>query len=152
MVSKDYQKKMDTCKMFIQEVADILADTYELVGSCNRDASLYLIPKGTNEELSYYGKPDRSLRFSDHWNWYSNLNKCKDEQMVQCRSLDMPWARKREMPGKASKPRFGIQVCLYDAADKCYHIVYGDKFDRKNKTWTWIENSAKDVANRLAIA
>lgn len=144
-----YKEKMAACAEFVNKVAEVLGESYELVGSCNRDASLYLIPKGTIDQLSYYGKPDRSLRFSDHWNWLSNLKKCKDPNMVQCRSLDMPWCRRREEPGKATKPRFGVQVCLYDDSTKCYHHVFGDKFDRKAKTWTWIESDPSMLAVQM---
>ena len=133
-------EKLTLCGNFIASLAYLLWPRYELLPSCNRDISRYLIPVGTKPELSYYGKPDKSFRFSDHWNWYSSAKKCADETIVQCRSLDMPWTRQREEPGKATKPRYGIQVCIYSAADGCYHHVYGDKFDRKAKTWAWVDD------------
>lgn len=147
-----YTEKMEACRKFVADLNTLLDGTYELIGSCNKDSSLYLVPKGTADQISYYGKPDKSLRFSDHWNWFSSQKKCKDESLVQCRSLDMPWCRKREKPGMSTKPRFGIQVSLYDAATKCYRHVYGDKFDRKAKTWTWIESSPADICGKLANA
>ena len=134
------EEKLILCGNFICSLAYMLGPSYELMPSCNNDVSRYLIPAGTKDEVSYYGKPDKSFRFSDHWNWFSSNKKCTDENMVQCRSLDMPWVRRREQPGKATKPRFGIQVCIYDAATKCYHHVFGDKFDRKTKIWTWIDD------------
>lgn len=133
-------EKIIKCANFIESLACLLGPKYVLVPSCNQDISRYLIPAGSESELSYYGKPDKSFRFSDHWNWYSSTYKCTDETMVQCKSLDIPWARKREEPGKATKPRYGLQVCVYSAADGCYHHIYGDKFDRKTKTWTWVDD------------
>lgn len=144
-----YEEKMHKCRSFVEEVADICAGGWTLVNSCNKDASCYLIPKGTESELSYYGKPANSLRFSDHWNWYSSTKKCKNEKYVQCRSLDMPWARHREEVGKATKARFGIQVAYFDQDDGCYHHVYGDKFDRKTKTWSWVDADPDVVAKMM---
>jgi len=144
-----YEEKMSKCRNFVEQVASDCDGSWILVESCNNDASCYLIPEGSESELSYYGKPANSLRFSDHWNWYSSTKKCRDEKYVQCRSLDMPWARRREEAGKATKPRFGIQVAYYDRRDRCYHHVYGDKFDRKTKTWTWVDAEPGAVARMM---
>ena len=146
-------EKLIRCGNFIASLAYLLGPRYELLPSCNKDISRYLIPAGSKHELSYYGKPDKSFRFSDHWNWYSSTKKCTDEKMVQCRSLDMPWARHRVDPGKATKPRYGIQVCIYNKSDGCYHHIYGDKFDRETKTWTWVDDVdivklAEDILRR----
>lgn len=133
-------EKLIKCGNFISSLAYMLGPKYEFLPSCNQDISRYLVPAGTKDQITYYGKPDKSFRFSDHWNWYSSSKKCTDETMVRCRSLDMPWTRKREEPGKATKPRYGIQVCMFDAKSGCYHHIYGEKFDRKTKTWTWVDN------------
>ena len=143
-----YEEKMNACKNFINAV-DYYLEDYEMMASCNHDASQYLIPKGTEHLVTYYGKPDASLRFSDHWNWFASSKRCSSESYVQCRSLDMPWVRKREKPGESTKPRFGIQVSRYDASDDCYHHVFGDKFDRHTRTWTWIDADPMDVAADL---
>lgn len=133
-------EKLIRCGNFIASLAYLLGPRYDFLPSCNQDISRYLIPAGSKHELSYYGKPDKSFRFSDHWNWYASTKKCTDETLVQCRSLDMPWVRRREEPGKATKPRYGVQVCMYDASTRCYRHIYGDKFDRKTKTWTWVDD------------
>lgn len=132
------------CFEFFSSLANSLSDSYELVGSYNKDVSVYLIPTGTIDELSYYGKPKLSFRVSDHWNWYSNLKKCKDKTRVQCRSMDMPWARHREDEQCATKPRYGWQVAVY-GNDGVYHHVFGEKFNRKTKEWSWEEKSLQDV-------
>ena len=142
-------KKLAKCTDFMNCVAYLLKDSYEMLPSCNHDISQYLIPIGTKNELSYYEKPDRSLRFSDHWNWFASKKRCSDLTLVQCRSLDIPWVRKREEPEAATKPRYGIQVCIYDAKTKCYHHVYGDKFDRHTRKWTWIEADPVNLATKM---
>lgn len=146
----NFNEKMELCAKFFEELSAALQDNYEVVGSCNKDASQYLIPKGTEEEISYYGKPYASFRISDHWNWYSNLKKCTNEWYIQCYSVDIPWALKRNEEGKASKPRHGIQVSFF-GPDKKYHCVYGEKFNRKTKTWTWVDNSVENVLASIRI-
>ena len=148
MDRNEYNQKMEACIQFFEELAKLLQADYEAVASCNKDASRYLVPKGTSGQISYYGKPDRSFRISDHWNWYSNTQKCRDEKYIQCESVDMPRARIREKEGMASKSRFGIQVCLL-GTDGRYHHVFGDKFDRKRHTWNWIENDVSVVAGMV---
>lgn len=140
------KEKYAACKKFIDELADILSETYELVGSCNKDMSAYLIPKGTIDELTYYSKPSKSFRISDHWNWFSNLNKCSDPHYVQCYNLDIPRCRPRDRnnPMMATKARFGIQVG-YIGKDQIYRCVFGACFDRKTKTWKWIEADPSTV-------
>ena len=140
-----FDAKKNACSDFFDKLSGLLSENYEVLGSCNKDFSRYLIPKGTANQVTYYGKPVKSFRISDHWNWFSNLKKCSDPNYVQCRSLDMPWCRKREEGSFfATKPRFGAQVCI-QLEDGCYHHVYGDRFDRATKTWKWIETSPEDV-------
>ena len=142
------EEKMRKCNEFFNQLVKILEDRYESMGSCNVDSSRYLVPLGTSSEVTYYGKPNKSFRVSDHWNWYANTNKCSNSNYVQCRSLDMPWARKRIEIGKATKPRFGAQVAMI-LDDGYYHAVYGERFDRKTKSWTWIESNPIDIANMV---
>lgn len=144
------QDKIEKCRKFFDELADILQDSHIVYGSCNRDLSAYLVPKGTENQVTYYSKPVGSFRVSDHWNWFSSKKNCKDLNVVQCRSLDMPWCRKRDSknPEMAVKPRIGCQVGYFDQ-DNCYHCVYGECFDRKTKTWSWMDNSATTVAKNL---
>ena len=139
--------KIKKCQNFFKELSNVLVETHDTIGSCNNDISMYLIPKGSESDLSYYGKPDESFRISDHWNWYSSAKKCSNLKLVQCESVDIPWSRKREEDGKATKPIYGIQVAYY-GKDHKYHHVFGEKFDRKTKRWIWVENDIKDVVNK----
>lgn len=127
---------MELCRKYFEDLAEKLKDTHVVVGSCNKDSSVYLVPKGTEDQITYYGKPEDSYRISDHWNWFSSLKKCTKEHYMQCFNVGMPWSRRRPEPGKASTPIFGIQVAYY-GKDHKYHAVYGYVFDRKTKKWRW---------------
>ena len=94
-------EKNTKCKIFFELLTNALKDRYEVLGSCNNDISAYLCPVGTSSEVTYYSKPERSFRISDHWNWYANTNKCPDSKYIQCYCRELPWARKRPAEGKA---------------------------------------------------
>ena len=139
------------CRKFFDEVAKLLSDEYQVVGSCNKDLSAYLVPNGTKNEITYQSKPACSLRVSDHWNWYSNLKKCPQEDYVQCHSVDLPEPQKRISPGKASAPIKATQVCLIYPDGK-YHCVFGRFYDRNMKKWKWMTadpHLVESVAKRL---
>lgn len=136
------------CKEFFDELASLLSGTFEVIGSCNQDVSQYLVPIGTADQISYYGKPKGSFRISDHWNWYANVNKCHLENYIQCLSVDLPFAKRRFAPGKASKPIWGCQVSVVGEDGK-YHCVFGESYDRRTKTWSWKEASAMDIIQKI---
>ena len=143
--------RIDLCNDFIETLAQLLGDKYEMIGSCNKDLSRYLVPAGTADQISYYGKPTLSFRISDHWNWFSNLKKCSVRNYIQCYSKDMPVPKPRPIgQDTATKPITGIQVCV-QGADGMYHHVFGEKFDRKTHTWSWVENKPKDVIAALGL-
>jgi hypothetical protein len=140
MTLKELRKeKLEKCYEYFYKLAEELKETHEIVGSCNADGSIYLIPKGSIEDLTYYGKPKNSYRVSDHWNWHSNLYKCSDPFYVQCYTKDMPRAKMRN-DGKnghlGSNPIFGSMVAYY-GDDNSYHNIYGEYFDKTTKTWLW---------------
>lgn len=143
-------EKFNKCWDFFNELSYLLSEQYEIVKSCNQDLSRYLIPKGTIDELTYTGKPIKSFRLSDHWNWYSNLKKCPDENYIQCFSTGAPNAKRRTEPGKATSPVTAIQVCLY-CKDGKYRCVYGERFNKNTKQWEWIESDPKDIINRYGL-
>ena len=97
--NEQFEHKMIDCRMFFDELADILRSDYEVVESCNNDLSAYLIPKGSRDDLTYYGKPKNSFRVSDHWSWYSTLEKCDVPDYIQCYSVDMPHPKPRPDEG-----------------------------------------------------
>ena len=147
MVNETYENKMKKCQEFFYKLADILKEEYEVIESCNADCSVYLIPNGTVNELSYYGKPDASFRVSDHWNWYANLQKCDKPEYIQCMSVNAPWCKHRK-DDKATKPVIAIQVSMIFPDGK-YHAIYGESFDRKKKTWEWLETDPMRVASAV---
>lgn len=142
------KKDLDACEKFLNGLQAILKGRYEIVGSCNQDISRYLIPIGTEELITYYGKPDLSFRISDHWNWYSNAKKCTDISYVQCESVDMPSARART-DWHATKPRKGLQVAI-QGVDRKYHHVFGYKWN--GKEFVWVENDPMDICKLYGLA
>ena len=143
---KWYEMKK-ACLDFILKLEELLPD-YEIIGSCNRDISLYLIPKGTEGYISYESKPGKSFRMSDHWNWYANVNKCSNENYIQCLSVDVPYPKKRIAPGRPSESIVAYQVA-FCGENGVYHAVYGEKWDRKTKTWSWIEKTPEEVIKEV---
>lgn len=135
----DIKMRMAKCEEFFKCLTNLLGDDYEVLESCNKDFSKYLVPKGKTNEVTYYGKPELSLRISDHWNWYSNINKCSDENYIQCYSPDILEPREREEEGKSTKPRKAISVALFINGQ--YHIVYGEYFNKETQEWSWKENN-----------
>ena len=137
------------CMEFFNQLADILKEHgYVVVGSPYNKYTLQLVPAGEEGLLTYYGKPFLSFRLSNVWNWYTSEDRCKDPNQVQCLNLDIPWSRKRKEGEAGSKPWFAWQVAMFDH-DRKYHCVFGDKFDRKTKTWTFVEADPHDIANEL---
>ena len=136
--------QMSKCKLFFSRLAEILGEDYTIVGSVNNDSSMYLVPNGTEKEITYHSKPLYSFRISDHWNWKANLKRCKNEHYIQCFSKDLPWTKKRNGKGLASDPIYANSVC-YFGEDGLYHVIYGEIFDRKTKKWSWIESDADDL-------
>lgn len=143
------REKFDACKNFFEKLADILSNDYEMIGSPNYDTSIYLVPNGTESQLTYYGKPLNSFRVSDHWNWYTSLKKCEIPNFVQCCSIDMPAAKKRLTDWKFSDPVKGCQVAIF-GKDKKYHCVYGEKYDKKTKSWSWLDADPYEVASLIS--
>lgn len=139
------EEKMKACKDFFDKLSEALDSEYEVLGSCNKDNSAYLIPIGTSQQVTYYGKPNKSFRISDHWNWYSSLKKNPNEKYIQCLSSDMPRAKNRPLPWKASRPIVGYQVAIVGSDGKYHHDVLGEKYNRKSKVWEWKENTLSEV-------
>lgn len=138
------KKKNEKCVVFFNALSDLLESCYERLASCNQDISAYLCPVGTSSEVTYYSKPEESFRISDHWNWYANTKKCSNPKFIQCYCANLPWARRRPEPEKAGKPIMASCVCLFRNGE--YHVVYGECYDRKTKTWTWLDNSPKQIS------
>ena len=143
------REKNDKCEIFFNALGNMLCAKYETLKSCNRDTSAYLCPVGTSNEVTYSSKPNMSFRISDHWNWYANTTKCPDPRYIQCYSADLPWARRRLVEGKPTKPIMASCVCVFKNGK--YHVVYGERFDRKSKTWSWIDCSPEKVLSELKI-
>lgn len=140
----NYGEKAAACKEFFDRLAEALKEYgYTIVDSCNADSTIYLVISGTEKDISYYGKPILSFRLSDHWNWYSNMSKCDKYWFVQCKNDDITWPTKRTGYG-ATKPKYAWQVAIF-GADKKYHCVFGEKFDRRTKKWSFVTPTVEEV-------
>lgn len=61
----DANKKMRACVEFFNELAALLSDRYEIVCPFDKTgyrSDKYLVPNGTADEITYYGKPLRDIR------------------------------------------------------------------------------------------
>ena len=143
----DCYKMSYLCTKFFDELVSLLDGEYELVQSCNGDFSRYLVPVGTSDQISYYGKPNKSFRISDHWSWYSNLTKCENPNYIQCLNTDLPWVQPRK-DDKATRPIRAYQVALIGPDGK-YHSVYGETYNKNRHKWSWKNADPKDVAKMV---
>lgn len=73
---------------------------YVLVHSCNKDETVYLVPAGTEDQISYSGKPENSYRLSGHWHWKSPKG-----PGIQCPLEGMP------DPGEPNEDGFAPSQC-----------------------------------------
>ncbi len=146
-----HPEKYQKCRDFFDRMAELLSETHEVMGSCNKDLSAYLVPIGTGDQVTYGSKPVDSFRVSDHWNWYANLKKNPDPTYIQCWSVDAPPPKKRPSGDfeKATMPRFIHQVA-YFGEDGKYHHVYGDKCDPVTKERYWVESTPEEVLENLS--
>lgn len=145
------------CEAYIRELAKVLSDTHVLLTSdtdipqeelntnqnlcaTHPHLSLYLVPKGTENEIGWYGKPIGSFRFANHWNWFANVKKCKYPGYMQCFNRDLPYRHVRPDPKKASFPTYAVQVAFY-GADERYHAIFGQTWRKnpgiKGGVWVW---------------
>lgn len=132
------EERKESCEKYFSFLCNKLKDTHVLVASCNKDASRYLVPKGTEDRISWYGKPRDSYRISDHWNWKTNLKNCSNEHYVQCFNKDIWIVNQRIEAGKASKAVNTWCVAYYDD-DDAYHTVHGSCYHGRKEGWTWKE-------------
>lgn len=105
-------KKINQIFNKFEDLAEKLKETHILVGSCNNDNSRYLVPKGHENEMSYTGHPEGTIRISDHWSWYANIVKCPNAEFIQC-NLQGAYARSRKEEGKAGDPNMAICIAIY---------------------------------------
>ena len=141
-----FKQQFDKCNAFFDELTKLLDGQYEVVHSnCKKSKDRYLIPNGTAAEITFNSKPASSFRVSDHWNWVSDRKYCDRLNYQQCYNEDLPRGFRRDPNStKATKPIFAAQVAFM-CPDGVYRAVYGEIFDRKTKTWSWLEADPADV-------
>lgn len=136
------------CWNFYEELAKELGEEYERSdGTHCKPQSSCLVRRGDISHLNYFEKPEWSFRVAPLWNWYANLEKNPDPKYVQCKTDDLPWARQRpkDDPTAPSKPVTACCVALFYEGK--YHVIYGEIFDQKTKTWSWKDNSPESALN-----
>lgn len=143
------KEKYNNCKAFFEALSDMLSDQYEILESINKVDSACLCPIGTTGEVTYYSKPEKSFRVAKYWNWYANTERCSDREYIQCYSPDLPRTFRRMNGDKAGKPVTAASVCFY--RDGVYHVVYGERWDKKTRRWTWVDNTPGEVCQKLGI-
>ena len=143
------------CDKFFYELSQRLYPFYETIGvmdtNYHKYKSRYLIPFGSDYQMSRFSMPMLSFRMSDHWNWMPNEKIYFDSEIennvTQRYCIDMPPAKLRKCSDKATKPQFGILVAIMDSKG-IYRCVYGDKYWPKTHSWSWLEANPEDVIKK----
>ena len=118
---------------------------YIMMNSCNKDNTKYCVPQGTAKQVTYYGKPENSIRISDHWSWYANLKRCAEEDNIQCYNVDMPDSTERLGKGKASQPIEATAIAVY--YNNAYHTIAGAYIESNTGKWGWKSPSLAELAS-----
>ena len=146
--------KYSLCEEFFYELSQRLYPFYEMIGITNNHyqkyGSRYLIPFGSDYQVSRFSMPMLSFRMSDHWNWKPNEKEYYDEiesTAIQRYCIDMPPVRLRKNLDRATKPQMGILIAICDS-EGIYHCVYGDKYFHKTHSWGWVDNDPKNVIKK----
>lgn len=135
---------MHSCEIYFNNLTKILKDSHSILPSKNKDISRYLVLNGTEDQVTYYGKPFLSFRLSNHWNWYASYRNCIDPHHIQCFSKDLHLPFKRPMHNHASKPIFACSVGYY-GLDKLYHIICGEIFNPITRRMEFIQKDIHEV-------
>jgi len=139
------EEKRESCENYWKQLCEKLKETHVEMASCNKDVSRYLVPKGTEDQVTYYGKPRDSYRISDHWNWKTSIKKCSDPHYVQCYNKSIRMMHRRKAPELASKGVVAWCVAYY-GEDDAYHTVHGAEYLGNHKrNWSWKEGCVEDI-------
>ena len=148
------KEKMAACLKFFTELSDRLSGSYEVIypfGKMGFYSDKYLVPVGKESEITYYSKPARSFRISNHWNWRQNfdIDKCSLPNYIQCFCADMPVSKANsQQKGKKTEPIFAISVA-YFGEDQKYHVLFGEKYNRQEHKWEWVESSIDEAVRSV---
>ena len=142
-MEKSKKKQMKELKFLYYKLCQYLTENkeYIMMSSCNKDNTRYCVPKGTVQQVTYYGKPEKSIRISDHWSWYANLKRCREKDNIQCYNVDMSGPTERLDEGKASLPIEAAAIAVYN--NNAYHTIAGAYIDCNTGEWK-LKNSSFD--------
>lgn len=148
MIREIHDIWMKECNEYFYKLAERLNASHRVVTGKSGDISKYLVVTGTENQLTYYGKPFLSFRLSNHWNWKANLRKCVDPNHVQCYTKDLHHPFRRPDSVHASKPVYACCVGYY-GPDRLYHIICGEVFDPSTKATRFIKKDIDEVIRDL---
>ena len=141
----EFKEKQEKCNQYFNGLYELLKDTHDRRTNKTRDRrpDKYIFPKGTGDEITNVGKPKDSFRYSNKWNFYKNG---KGEMLpeVQCYSEDFPHAHTDSLGHGPQGSVLAYSVCFY-GEDGRYHVVYGERYNRKTKKWDWVESDPEDA-------
>ena len=109
---------------------------YVEMASCNKDYSRYLVPSGKENEVTYQGKPNKSLRISDHWHWMSR----RGGDYVQC---PLEYFKR---PTELNKPIHFIRIAWYDGEK--YIFIAGERKIQRGP-FVWDVKSTEELFEKI---
>lgn len=145
------EERRQICDEYFAKLCEELSKYgYELLGPQMKDPrswyhwSRCLVPEGTADQVTYHSKPAYSFRIAEEWSWYANTKRCSDPDYIQCESVFALQPRPRKGEGLPSVPIHAVQVCMA-RPDGRYYCVCGEVYDKRTRTWSWIERPIESV-------
>lgn len=115
-----FKEKMDTIWNMLKEC---FSDYEEVKSPYSSD--LYLVKPEDKDLITFDGKPEGSLRYSNHWNWISDGNG------MQCKCASNYFREKNDDMhrqyyefNKMRRPSKMWQICIYIQGE--YYIIAGE--------------------------
>lgn len=141
----EFYEKQEKCNQYFNSLYEMLKDSHDRRTNKTRDRrpDKYIFPKGTGDEITNVGKPANSFRYSNKWNFWKN-GKGEMLDSVQCYSEDFPKAHTDSHGCGPQGSVLAYSVCFY-GEDGRYHVVYGERYNRRTKKWDWVESDPEDA-------
>ena len=141
----EFYEKQEKCNQYFNNLYEMLKESHDRRTNKTRDRrpDKYIFPKGTGDEITNVGKPANSFRYSNKWNFWKN-GKGEMLDSVQCYSEDFPKAHTDSQGRGPQGAVLAYSVCFY-GEDGHYHVVYGERYNRKTKKWDWVESDPEDA-------
>ena len=134
----DNSVQKQACMKFWRKLCKMMAEKgYQLQASDTGTNAEYLFPAGTRRDLTWLGKPKKSFRVANFWNWFANFENCLAPwNHIQCLNVDFGYTQPRKS-ARATRPKMGWAVAYTEDGYR-YHTVFGWKFTREGG-WEFVE-------------